>query len=315
MNEFIIRSGFNVKNDVIITGSLNVYNITGSITSASYGITASYTFQAITASLVTTIPSSSYTTYAISSSYADVADRLNNYSLGTYEAVNITTSYAASSGDLGYTFSTVNSIASPGTFSIANRAAFLNSLVLSPIVAPITGTVTKMLVMGQSVGVGSTGSVRLGIYSNSRAMLPDTLILDAGSASLFPTVRMGYETDAIVGGPRLQQGEIYWLAMVTVNPGAGNTSYLTFNNSTLLNLFPFNRIFNPLLGVAYPSNDLSIRTLANYRYRLDNTASLPLTLPQTISSYTASAYGVIDPGAPSGVAGTIPIGPAVYIAA
>lgn len=311
MNEFIIREGF-ISNGLIVTGSLTAYTVTGSVATASYAATSSYSIISATASLVTAITSASYSSYAVSASYSNTSNKLTNYTLGTYKPTNVTTSYSASSGDIGYIFSTVNFMTSPGTLTTANRNSYLNSMVLSPIVAPITGTVSKMMVFGQSVGLGATGSVRLGIYSNSNSMLPSDLILDAGIVNILGT-RMGYETSTIPSGPVLTQGETYWLSMLLVGPGNNQGSYLTFLQATLANLYPQNRIFNPLLGVAAPSADLSIRNIVNYRYYLSNTSSLPSTLPQSATSYTASAYGVIDAAAPSGPATTIPMGPGVYI--
>jgi hypothetical protein len=309
-NEFIIREGLDSKKSIIITGSLTVTNgITGSLNTASYGLTASYAVNALTASLTQNILSASYVVNTTSASYASQALSVTGYTPSTYSPSNITSSYSLLIGDLGYITPVFSCMFNHGILSNTNKALAANTIWLSPIHINRTGTVSRMGVACAGATTGTSGSIRLGIYTNSNAMLPDQLLFDGGlnGALITPaanTSRLFYEAP-VTNGPVLYAGEIYWFAMM-VGGNPANISFLTMNNAAGFVATSQNRVFNPLLGVGIPINENALRNIAYYRYGVGSagTSSFTSSLPQTSSAYTSSLYGTND-----GITGTIPLGP------
>jgi hypothetical protein len=298
-NEFIIREGFKTLGDTIITGSLIVTgNISASIQTASIAISSSYSQFANTASLVNNILSSSYSDFALSSSYAIKTDNSLSYPTNSYVSTfisgGISTAAAASAGGLGY----ISPIAvigyqTPITLLDRTTAPTANTLYATPIVIPRTCTTRRMGITAL-VSAVPTASFLMGIYDTSNLFLPNNLL--TSTQVLFTTLNFRYFSDASFSSPiTLQQNEVYWLAFMCIE-NAVNATYSTINwlnNASFPFLFsPFNRMFNPLLGVSQPTLTNSLKQLAYYRYSIASTGSMPISLPQTISSITPLSYGV-----------------------
>lgn len=306
-NEFIIREGFISNKPVIITGSLNISgSITGSLNTASFGVTSSYTLNALSASLITNTISTSYASSSTSASLADGATNILGYSASLYTISPITNSMAVPTGNLGYTTTTISGFSNVLVVRGTDKPA--NTMFLTPVYISKTGTLSKIGIPAQGVVTSPTGSIRLAVYSNSTSMLPDQLILDAGL--LFPSTTRCFQELTIVGGPTLLQGQIYWIASMMCNNIAG-VDYLTMQWSTGFLGNAQNRIFNPLLGVSIPTAENALKQIAFYTHSPASTASFTASLPQTTSSYNVISYGFnrgTNPGS-----GSIPMGPSIYL--
>jgi len=318
-NEFIIREGFRTLGDLTVTGSLIITSgITGSIQSASLAISAGYSINANTASLVNNIASSSYSTFALSSSYSVAADNSLNYPTNSYTStfisggISITAAGGTGAGGLGY-ISPVTVINYQAATALLDRtyAPTVNTLYATPIVIPRTCTAAKIGITAL-VSAAPTASFLMGIYDTSNSMLPNNLL--TSTQVLFTTLNSRYFSEASFSSPiTLQQNEIYWLAFMCIQ-NAGNATYSTINwlnNATVpfINL-TYNRIFNPLLGVAQPSNTNSHKQIAYYQYSIANTGSMPSTLTQTLGSITPISYGT---RILANTIMTIPVGPSLYV--
>lgn len=308
-NEFIIREGFISKQPVTITGSLNVSgSITGSLITASYGVSASYTFNALSASLVQNTTSASYALSATSASRANQATKILNYSAALYTTSPITNSMAVPLGNLGYISTTPVGFSNALVLSGPDKPS--GSMFLTPVYISKTGTLTKIGIPAQSSAGSPTGSIRLAIYSNSTSMLPDQLLLDAGP--LYPTTTRAFQELTIAGGPVLSQGQMYWIASMLCDT-ITRVDYLSMQWTAGAGLLANsqNKIFNPLLGVSVPTTENALKQIAYYRYSPASTASFTGSLPQTTASYTAISYGSnrgTSPGSSS-----IFIGPSIYL--
>jgi hypothetical protein len=316
-NEFIIREGFKTIGDTTITGSLIVTgSISASIQTASMAISSSYSQFANTASLVNNILSSSYSAFALSSSYAIKTDNSLSYPTNSYVSTfisgGISTAAAANAGGLGY-ISPIAVIGYQTPVTLLDRAVSptANTLYATPIVIPRTCTAQKIGITAL-VSAIPTASFLMGIYDTSNAMLPNNLL--ASTQVLFTTLNSRYFSEANFSTPvTLQQNEMYWLAFMCIE-NAVNATYLTINwlnNASFPFLFlPFNRMFNPLLGISQPTATNSLKQIAYYRYSVANTGSMPNTLTQTISSITPISYGT---KISAGTTFSIPVGPSLYV--
>ena len=310
-NEFIIREGFRSKSNVIVTGSLTVTSITGSLVTASYGITASYSLNSNTASLVQTIISASYSATALSASIASASyDTLNNPA-ALYAPIGISSSgWTTNAGNNGYISS--NLFYTNGNIGGGNTAAFrtgsyTNTIYLTPIYISKTGTLARFAIVGTVLGA-PTGSWRVGVYSNSSNMLPETKVFEFSSNILPGATRTFYEVTSS-SGPILQQGQIYWLA-ASAEGLVSNISYTYLQHTAAVR--SMNKLISPLLGSTTPILENAIRNVAHYRYNIPTTGSaLPALLSQSISFYTASVYGG-DMGGGSNL-GTVHIGPFIKL--
>jgi hypothetical protein len=288
-NEFIIREGFDSKFDVVISGSLNVYNITGSLTTSSYAITSSYTFNSISASFVNTIPTASYTLLANTASFATLGSFVSQYTTN-YTSTKLNPAFNTGGNGIGYLtplyypFVNVQS-------ALNNRQA--NTIYVTPLFINSNCTVTKIGIPCQrSAG---TNTIRLGLYTNSNLMLPDTKLIDE---VITPSTQRFFYESTLATPVSLQAGEIYWLASLIcgIPAGAGtifnDINYLSISwvASVWQNL-PINRLINPLLGSETPVNQNAIRHISYYAFNTTSTASLQNTLPQTPGSYTVYSYG------------------------
>lgn len=317
-NEFIIREGFKTIGDTTITGSLIVTgSISASIQTASMAISSGYSQFAKTASLVNNIESSSYSIFALSSSYAIKTNNSLSYPTNSYVSTFIsggisTGTNANNIGGLGY-ISPIQVI--NYTTNVANTtltAVTTNRLYATPIVIPRTCTAQKIGITA-NVASSPTASFLMGIYDTSNLMLPNNLL--TSTQVIFTTLNSRYFSEASFSSPiTLQQNEIYWLAFMCIE-NAAVARYVSISYSTVGGSFPFiqlphNRIFNPLLGVAQPSNTNSLKQLAYYQYSIANTGSMPATLTQDIGSIVPISYGLKDT---TNITISIPIGASLYV--
>jgi len=308
-NEFIIREGFNSKSDVIVTGSLTATSITGSLITASYADTASYSFNSTTASLIQNITSASYATTALSASIASASYKTLNNSASLYAPNGISSSlWTTTFGNNGYISSTFfNTNGNMTAASASLRAAYANNIFLHPVYINKTGTLARFAIFGNLTGATPATSWRVAVYSNSNLMLPQTKLFEFESNITPATSRYFYEVSSS-SGPVLQQGQIYWLAALAEG-GITNLNYVYLQSTAA---YPStNRIMNPLLGSLIPASENAIRNISHYTYFTPSTGSaLPTLLSQSITFYTASAYG----GTQVGQAGSlIPVGPFIKL--
>lgn len=316
-NEFIIRDGFDSKFNVTVTGSLNITGlIETSLLTASYAMTAGYVETALSASVTSFVNSSSYSLFSVSSSFANSTDVNLSYPTDSYTATSISggISVAAgtAAGGLGY-ISPILSF-SYTTIQQSYSIPIANVLYATPIIAPRDCTPVRIGLTAQTLSTaGGTGSVRLGIYSNSNTMLPETL-LTPSNIQLYWNAGTGryFSETAITDSITLKQNEIYWLAFMAVdNPVGLAYGCMAWSAATPWTNTPQNKFFNPLLGVATPADENSLKQLAYYRYSITNTGSMPSTLTQTIASITPISYG--QKSVVSVNHATIPVGPSLYV--
>jgi hypothetical protein len=293
-NEFVIREGFSSEANVTITGSLTVTGgITGSLASASYAITASYSLNALTASLVSSIPTASLTNFAVSASLAALGSFVPSYATN-YTTTQLNPNFITGITGSGYLSPMLYSMVNTGT-ATANRQ--LNTVYLTPLYINSNCTVRKIGVLSQRVGANN--NIRLGLYTNSNLMLPETNLSDTVITPLDNTARF-YEA-ALATPVNLQAGEIYWIASmlcggaVVVGGGVGtvaNIAYRTVDTQLLsLPQGGIIKIYNNLLGSTAPINKNAIKHISFYALTVASTASLQASLPQTPGSYTIYSYG------------------------
>ena len=318
-NEFIIREGFRTYGDTTITGSLTVTgNISASIQTASVALTSSYSQFAKTASLANNVESSSYSAFALSSSYAIKTNNSLSYPTNSYVSTfisgGISTAAGANAGGLGY-ISPVTVINYQATVTLLSRAVAptANTLYATPITIPRTCTAQKIGITALVSATTPTASFLMGIYDTSNSMLPNNLL--ASTQVLFTTLNSRYFSEANFSTPvTLQQNEMYWLAFMCIeNANVATYSSIGFNpafTSFPFLFLPFNKIFNPLLGVSQPTATNSLKQIAYYRYSIADTGSMPSTLTQTISSITTLSYGT---KVSDGNALSIPVGASLNV--
>jgi hypothetical protein len=308
-NEFIIREGFSSKANVTVTGSLIASSITGSLLTASFAITASYSGNSNTSSFVQTITTASYATTGLSASRASVSNITLNNPASLYAPNGISSSlWNTSFGNNGYISSNFfYTNGNVGQAAAGYRGFYSSSIILTPVYINKTGILSSFAIFGTLLGA-PTGSWRVGVYSNSVNMLPETKVFEF-DRNVSPTAnfRVLYEVTTSVG-PTLYQGQIYWLAAST--EGAfNNISYTYLQNNPVVNVFIQNKLMNPLLGSDIPILENSIRNIAHYKYPLVSTGSaLPSILSQDTGAYIPMSYGVDQ-----GNFGTMHIGPFIKL--
>jgi len=293
-NEFIIREGFISESDTVVTGSLTITGgITGSLPTSSFAVTASYSLNSLTASLVNSISTASLANFATSASFATLGSFVPSYARN-YTTTQLNPDNITGSSGIGYLSPMLHSTVNTQTAQ-ANRQ--LNTIYLTPLYINSNCTVRKIGVLSQRVGANN--NIRLGLYSNSNSMLPETNLSDTVITPLDNIARF-YE--APLATPiNLQAGEIYWIASMLcggstiVGGGVGvvaNISYRTIDPQLLsLPQGGINKIYNNLLGSTAPINQNAIRHISYYALTVASTASLQASLPQTPGSYTIYSYG------------------------
>lgn len=289
-NEFVIREGFISESDTIITGSLIVTaGITGSLVTASYAITASYSLNSLTASLVSNITTASYTNFATSASTATLGSFVPNY-VNNYTTTQLNPVFNTGSTGIGYISPMMNNTLN--TIAASSNRQF-NTIYLTPLYINSNCIVRKIGILSQKNGAGNQ-SIRLGIYTNSNSMLPDTNLSDVEIFPLGDNVSRFYET-TLSTPINLQTGEIYWLASMLCGSGLGGVhnsiNYRTAGPAFTVQQLSANKIYNTLLGSSAPINQNAIRHISYYALTVASTASLQASLPQTAGSYIVYSYG------------------------
>jgi hypothetical protein len=267
-NEFITRNGFISNADSIITGSLTTTGgLTGSILSASYALSASYSQNAQTASFVLSALTASYASSSLSASYALTTSAGLDTS---YEISQLTTpNIGYISPNLCFTEVTGAYTAVPG----------LDNIILTPFLVYADCVLTGSGLTFGSTGSGVTATARMGLYEDNGNMLPGNLVQDFGfkTSSVTTLNYSPLEPDPQV---RLSAKKIYWTAVVG-------------DNALKLPVpFVVNGMYNPILQVFVTSSGVSShRNIFSYGYVSGGAISaLPSSLPSTTSSYTINAY-------------------------
>ena len=308
-NEFVIREGFISESDTIITGSLIVTaGITGSLVTASYAITASYSLNSLTASLVSNITTASYTNFATSASIATLGSFVPNY-VNNYTATQLNPVFNTGSTGIGYISPMMNNMINT-VAAYSNRQ--FNTIYLTPLYINSNCIVRKIGILAQK-NLSGNQSIRLGIYTNSNLMLPDTNLSDVEIFPLGDNISRFYET-TLSTPINLQAGEIYWLASMLCGTGTivhTNINYRTVQPQFTVQQLSANRIYNQLLGSSTPINQNAIKHISYYAYTVASTASLQTTLPQTAGSYIVYSYGGTSAAVASHTQTFIP--PMIYV--
>ena len=277
-NEFITRNGFISKQDSVISGSLTTTGgLTGSILSASYSVTASYSQNAQTASYVALALSASYASSSTSASYALTASANLNTSLELSQRATPGLGYLTP--NWCYTEVTGSFTSIPG----------LDNILLSPILIYQTCTLSALGLTFASTSSSTTATAQLGIYTDNGSMFPYTLV--SGTVGDFGTITSSLSSlQYIEKSPSstitLQGKNIYWIAVV---------------GDTALNLpVPkfVNCLYNPLLQVTITASapiggvHPVMRNITSYGIVSSSvvTSGLPTTMSQTTSSYTVNSY-------------------------
>jgi hypothetical protein len=267
-NEFVTRNGFISKADSIITGSLTTTGgLTGSILSASYAVTASYSQNTVTASYVVSAISASYASSSVSASYALTASAgLDDaYDIGQPTTLNI--GYITS--NLCFTEVTGAYTAVPG----------LDNIILTPFLVYADCILTGSGLTFGSTGSGVTATARMGLYEDNGNMLPGNLVQDFGFKTSSVTT-LSYLPLEPYPQVRLSAKKVYWTAVVG-------------DNALKLPVpFSVNGMYNPILQVFVTSSGVSShRNIFSYGIVSGSSISaLPSSLPSTTSSYTINAY-------------------------
>lgn len=278
-NEFVARKGFVAKNDSTISGSITTTGgLTGSILSASYSVTASYSDMSLSASYATSVQTASYTEY---SDLAGISTTAAKYAKPAYFPT----------GALSY--------ANPylcfdiTTGSLISNPLGLDNITLTPILINKTCKLASMIITMASSTNGVLTRARLGLYTDNGSMLPYQLVKDLTYASTTVSGSLQHIELAADSEVVLEGKSIYWIAVSgDSNLRLGKTA---FHNSLL----------NPLLGVEL-KNTTSQTTPwggGNFNYYVlysnivnyvtasagSNTA-LPSTLSQDSTTYTIKSY-------------------------
>lgn len=270
-NEFVARNGFISKNNSVITGSLTAtLGITGSILSASYSVTSSYSLTAATASYVISAISASITNFAETSSYAVTA------------SVHLSPEYAPTVGLQTYIGPYI--CASETSASFLSQPVGLDNIVTTPILIN-----RKCTLVGIGVSLASTASgvltrARLGLYTDSGNMLPQTLINDF---AFVDTTSASAQYKELSCNISLNPKTIYWVAISGDN--ALRLPIPAINNTLLNPLLGYQMTGSGLTGLA--ATYISVLNVSNYvTQSVGSNAALPSTLSQSPLTYTASAY-------------------------
>jgi hypothetical protein len=264
-NEFVARNGFISKNDSEITGSLTVTGgLTGSILSASYSETASYSLTAVTASYVISALTASYALSSITASYAATA------------SIRLKPQYAPTVGLQTYIGPYL--CASETSASFLSQQVGLDNIVVTPILINRDCLLTGVAVSIASTSSGVPTTASLGIYTDNGSMLPNSLITNLLPVSTTSASAQYKE----VGGNNipLKAKNIYWIAISGDN--ALRLPIPSFNNTLL----------NPLLGYQLSGSGFTaVRNISNYvTQSVGSSISLPSTLSQVASTYTVTSF-------------------------
>lgn len=275
-NEFVTRNGFISKNDSVITGSLTTtLGITGSLLSASYSVTASYSVNTLTSSFVVSAISSSYAVNAGTASYVPTASAWQKPSYAPTQTIGYITpqlAFGEITGSLGVR---------PGA----------NNILTTPFIVHRDCTLNGIYISYWSSGSGVPTTASLGIYSDNGSTLPQTLL---HTGIVARTTSSSIQHELIAPNPltplQLKAKNIYWVAIV-----GDDGLVLPIITGTIPNL-----LYNPILGVNLTASAAvagfipAIRNITSYGFVSASAGNpaigLPATLPQTASLYTVNSY-------------------------
>jgi hypothetical protein len=282
MNEFIIRNGFTSKGGLQVTGSLTVLGgITGSCTTASFSISASYATNAVTASLTSLIDSSSYSNYSETSSYAYEAESVLNPNYNGWINPNL--------GNIGISAHWWYPI---NETSIAMAGNITQSLILAPIEIYKNCTVDRLISIYNHTAAAVTSSFF--IYSNSDKLLPQNKLFQANVSGSSGGTRTG--SFSPTSSIPLKAGEIYWLGVAMQNT---NGTYPVYRASPIVIPNTAGRVYNPILGVATPNTASAyIQNITHYVLSIPGNI---VTSAPNIASQNANEYSFIARSAASPV--------------
>jgi hypothetical protein len=277
-NEFVARNGFISNSGSVVTGSLTVTGgITGSILSASYSITSSYSFNTATASFVISAITASR---ALSASTADYALTASAWSKPSY-APTQTVGYISPQLAFGEI-----------TGSVGSRPG-INNILATPFLVHKDCTLDGLYITFCSSGSGIATTASLGIYSDNGNTLPQTLIRAVGTAmtnssSLFQHALIAPSN--LLPPVQLKAKTMYWVAIV-----GDDGLVLPIINGTIPNL-----LYNPILGVSVTASAIVssffpvYKNITSYGFVSASAGNpavgLPATLPQTAASYVVNSY-------------------------
>jgi hypothetical protein len=268
-NEFVARNGFISNSGSVITGSLTVTGgLTGSILSASYSVTASYSLNTATASFVISAITASHALNAATASYALTA------------SVALDTSYDASQvTNTNFGYITPNLVMSEVTGAYTSIPG-LDNIIVTPFLV-----YADCILTGSGLTYGSTGSgvlaiAKMGLYEDSGNMLPGRLIQDFGQVTTTSTT-LGYTPLTPNPQVRLKAKTVYWTAVV--------------GNAAIKLPVPFfvNGMYNPILQVQITSSGItSHRNIFSYGHVSGGAVAngLPTNMPSTATSYIVNSY-------------------------
>jgi hypothetical protein len=282
MQQFIIQSQFNSRDDSTISGSLTTNTLIQSsvIGTASYADTSSYTDNSLTSSYTTTSQtlSSSYSINSISSSIAYTASIVTDLGVG----VNSTISFLNPNVYFGqYT---------TGHTKGSNTGLLVGGALFSPIRIQKTCTCASMSAI--FFGTVNSSSCFVALYTNGTSSnLPEYRIIHGEtSKSTSTTVYNNYFTSQSTP-VTLYKDEIYWVAMSLSGASAATTIPSSGGEGN------FNYGFNPVLGTRFISpaglqnwNSVGYQILRSGSTNLttDN-YTLPLTCSQDIAQYNTGS--------------------------
>jgi hypothetical protein len=265
-NEFITRNGFISNSGSVITGSLTTTGgLTGSVLSASYSISASFSQNSTTASYAISAISASFASSSLSSSYALTA------SAGLDDAYDIS---QPTTPGIGYITPSLCFTEVTGAYTAIPG---LDNIILTPFLTYMDCTLTGSGLTFGSTGSGVLTTARMGIYADNGNMLPGTLIYDLGPVSSSITTLV---YSALTSSIRLNAKTVYWTAVV-----GDNALKLPVPLSV-------NGMYNPILQVYVTSSGAtSHRNIFSYGIVSGSSSSgLPSALPSTTASYTVNSY-------------------------
>jgi hypothetical protein len=277
-NEFVTRNGFISKNNSVITGSLTAtLGITGSVLSASYSNTASYTISSLTASYVVSAISASYSTFAATTSFATSASAALKVSYDT--SARITDS-------IGYLYPNWCMTAVSGTFSSVPGQ---DNILLTPLLIRENCYLSSSIVTFASTSSNNNANVRIGVYSDNGSTLPNTLLCDFG---IVGTTSASFQNkELLVPGAAgttipLKAKTVYWISVVCEAGVRLPVPYWV------------NGLYNPILQVELSASAAVaglfpfIKNIGSYGIVSASsvTNGMPSALPQTITSYTVNSY-------------------------
>lgn len=274
-NEFVARNGFISLSGSVVSGSLTVTGgLTGSILSASYSITASYSPNSATASFVVSAISASFSTTAVSASYALTASAWQKPSYAPTQTIGYITPQMAF-GEI--------------TGSTGTRPG-INNILATPFLVHKDCTLDGLFVSFCSSGSGIATTASLGIYSDNGSTLPQTLLRGGMLARTDSSSLFQHQLVAPSIPLQLRAKTIYWVAIV-----GDNGLVLPIVTGTIPNL-----LYNPILGIEVTASAIVssffpvYRNITSYGFVSASAGNpaigLPATLPQTTGSYTVNSY-------------------------